>query len=914
MTGVLGRAATRLPIDPGVEAMIPSGPGDLDALRALQERFGSDEVALLALHGDRLFTRDGLERLDRLTRQVGALPHVVRVLSPTNARDLEGDELGPVPVVLYAEVQAGRLAPEALGARLAAHPIFGGLLVARDTRTAAILVEVEPATGRSEARQPLVVALRRLADGAGPTLAGYVAGIPVEKADVAAFIARDQRIFTPIVFLILAVATGALYRHPLGLLVPLGVVALALVWTLGLYGLSGHALNPVTSLMAPVILVMSLEGTVQLFNQYLGARARGRTRPAALADAHRLMWRPCLTAAATAAIGFLSLLALPIPAIRDFGLFTSLGIMLGYGLTMTLTPLLVTAAPDIPTRVVAAFAHGPVERGLTRLVRGVCAHPGAVALAAVALLLAAGAGIARLRVETDLIHALRRASPLAAATRFIDANLTGVNSVEMLVSSPSPDDLDTLARLARLEDAVRALPGVRAVTGLPDLLARINRAVHKGDDAYGRLPDGPDAATDVADFLAALGKEAPADLRRFLASGPRGQATFRVTARVTALSSAASQLLIARIREAAQAVGLHGLTLTGNFVVLSNMSTTLVHHQLRGLGVALVLIFAVMTLQFRSIRLGVLCAIPNGVPVFLVYGLMGWTGIALSVPTAMIASVAIGTIVDNSIYLLARLREGLVRRVGYVEALTAMVDAAGRAVVFSTVALVAGFWVGVLSSFLPTVHFGLLTGFAFLLGLVAQFVLLPLCLTLVQPLGGIRARAARRLGALIATTVIAGSNLATPARAQVSGSDVLLKDQFGKTDGPGRHRGQGVLLLYGKVDGLRRMKAWEERLRGPGFGPLVVLRGLDARSARGKRTEVEVNERLRLNIPPEIAILVDWNGDLATAFRLPDVDVSVTILDRTGTVCRTVAGPVTPEAADPVRRTLAHVREHGTCP
>ena len=113
--------------------------------------------------------------------------------------------------------------------------------------------------------------------------------------------------------------------------------------------------------------------------------------------------------------------------------------------------------------------------------------------------------------------------------------------------------------------------------------------------------------------------------------------------------------------------------MTGNFVVFSSMSTTLVRHQAQGLGVALILILGVMAIQFRSIRLGLLCAIPNGAPVLAVYGLMGWSGVALSVPTAMIASVAIGTIVDNSIYLLARFREAFAQQPDYVEALIAMV-------------------------------------------------------------------------------------------------------------------------------------------------------------------------------------------------------------------------------------------------
>src|SRR4029077_19278723 len=119
--------------------------------------------------------------------------------------------------------------------------------------------------------------------------------------------------------LILAVMTATLYRHPVGMLVPLTTVTLALIWTLRVFGLAGRALHPVTLLCIPVILVMSLEGTIQLLNQYLIARAHALSRRAALEQPHRRMRTPCFNAALTAAIGFASLLTLPIPAIRDFG-------------------------------------------------------------------------------------------------------------------------------------------------------------------------------------------------------------------------------------------------------------------------------------------------------------------------------------------------------------------------------------------------------------------------------------------------------------------------------------------------------------------------------------------------------------------------------------------------------------------
>jgi len=311
-----------------------------------------------------------------------------------------------------------------------------------------------------------------------------------------------------------------------------------------------------------------------------------------------------------------------------------------------------------------------------------------------------------------------------------------------------------------------------------------------------------------------------------------------------------------------------------------------------------------------------LCAIPNGAPVLMVYGLMGWSGIALSVPTAMIASVVIGTIVDNSIYLLAPFRDAFRREANYMTGLIEMVRASGRAVVFSTVTLAVGFWVGVFSAFVPTVHFAVLAGAAFLLGLISQFVLLPLSLLVLQPLG----RPATPVGPRPSRLVLAlagvafGLMVAGGAQAQEAQHDILLKDQFGKADGPGRHSGQAVVLIYGKVDGMRRMKAWEEGIRKQVPGAVVVLRALDARSVRYEKTEAEVNERLQQVVPPDIAILVDWKGDLLRAYHLPDADVSITVLDAKGTACHTAAGPVTRETLDLVRQRFLQARTAGTCP
>ena len=499
------------------------------------------------------------------------------------------------------------------------------------------------------------------------------------------------------------------------------------------------------------------------------------------------------------------------------------------------------------------------------------------------------------------------------ATKFIDARLTGVNSLEILVSSVSPTDPAGMQAAAVFETEVRSLPGIRHLTGLPDLYARANRAFHGGDDAFHRLPEGPGAAEDLEDFLQLLRREAPEEIGRFVSSDGR---TLRLAARVNALDSASSQRLFEQVRASASRSGLHDVVLTGNFVMLSNMSTTLVRNQVRGLVPALVVIMVAMVVQFRSVRLGLLSAIPVGAPVLMVYGVMGWAGISLSVPTAMIASIAVGMADDNTIHLMARFRQEFARRADYEAALDAMLDSSGRAVVFSTITAALGFFVAAFSSFRPTVDFALLMGTAMLLGLACEMVLLPLTLILLKPLG--RPAAPGRsvvstamiafLMAAAATTLpCAGGAAPAPAGA------ITLKDQFGNQDGPSRHQGKTVLLLYGKPAGLRRMKSWELKVLERAGDGLHVIRAMDARAAKGKKTEAQVDERLRGDVPPEIAILVDWEGQLQARFSLPDDEISVTILDPKGETCGTETGPVSEAKIGRVVERITRIREKGVC-
>lgn len=273
----------------------------------------------------------------------------------------------------------------------------------------------------------------------------------------------------------------------------------------------------------------------------------------------------------------------------------------------------------------------------------------------------------------------------------------------------------------------------------------------------------------------------------------------------------------------------------------------------------------------------------------MVYGVMGPAGNALSVPSAMIASTAIGMTVDNTIHLLSPFREDL-REGDDSES-----------------------------------------------GLLSEAVLLPRTSILFKPLeiGRVKARSAavaltlavvsaafvprcdaagvmKAAGAIQAAGVVQAAG-AEPASAPAAAP---LKDQYGKADSPSLHRGRTIVLIQGKPSALRRMKAWEVKLKhgaeAAGLG-YDVLRAVDARDVKGKKTESEVDNRLQQYVPSDIPILVDWSGDLIRQYGLPAAEVTVTIIDQKGKSCGTTAGPVNDDSLAKTLELLMRAMRKGSC-
>ncbi len=731
VTAVLAPFALRIPVERGDASMTSRDPADRRADAEFRRSFGGGEETVLTVTHPRLLEPDGLRLVDRLTEEAAGLRGVSRVLSLTNAmRVVPGpDGAEEVPFVPRPFDRPGTRA--AVLAALDDNTRLGGLLLSPDRRTAAIVIETADRPGGGESADEPIPALRRMIDRNRGAAELHLSGIAVEKHDVVDFIRRDKAVLVPASVLVLAALLGLAFRRVSGVAIPLAVKATSLAWTMGIYALAGFSLNPITALLPPLVIVLSISTSVHLYSEWLRLRGNRGERTLLIVRETRALFAPCLYTALTTGAALLSLLASDTPAVRQFGVFGALAVLISFAVSVTLVPVALSFLP-LPSPGAPPPAAGPSPGALQRAARLAADHPAWVVASALLLAAAGGIGLARVRNNTDLLRFLKTSAPLYRDTMFVDRETAGVYSLEMLVSRRDGRPLtstEDIRRIAAFQDMAARQAHVGDAYSIADPIRVINRA-ETGGKAL-RLPDTEDDLLYAFDLMGADRE------RSFLARlMTRDLRTARVSVRVHAVGTAAAAPLIRSIGEKGARIfgDSYSVVPTGSFYRVARDSDRLVRRQAVSFSLCLAVILLAAGALFRSARLAVVALVPTVAPVVLTGGLMGFLGIDLSAGTAMIFPVALGLIVDDTIHYISRyLRE---RRGDVREAVARTAAGAGRPIAATSFILAFGFAAGAFGSFKPTIQFSLLTGAAMLASLASVLLVLPSCLVLADRVAG----------------------------------------------------------------------------------------------------------------------------------------------------------------------------------
>ncbi|MCO5170564.1 MAG: MMPL family transporter [Planctomycetes bacterium] len=741
LTGALATGIPRLELDPSTERVFPDGHWAVTTFERFRGAFGGDESLLVVLEVDDgdVFRPDVLGRARALAREAARLDGVQRAMSLPDLpviRVVPG--FGPMLVRPLPD-DLRDVAPEALAAwrhEVLSLPYVERFLVSSDHRALSVVLlldQIPPGPAGAARNEEIVAAVLALADEAArePGVAARVAGTPLLKAEIMAAIRRDMLRFSGPLLLIALVAAGLVLRSAAGTALVLLVLGASVTITLGAMGHAGVRIDTMTSLVPVLLLVIGVADALHLLVEQRAQAALlgpGATGAASMQAALRHVLVPCLLTSVTTAVGFGSLVLSPIPPIRAFGVAAALAALTAFAVTVVLVPALAALLPAPRAK------PGQVVR-MDRLAGAVVRRPRASLALGVLFTLACGLGWLRLEQDTDFLSFFPRDSRVRADALRIQERFIGIAPCELLVEGPPgtsrrPEALAALLAFER--DLEREVPFVDLTFSVADCVA----VAHGLTGGPREVPADAAQVERLERLLQGLaGGELPFER---LISAPGGAHPevewLRVGVRAQAVGSTRMSDLVAAVRrlEAAHLapVGLKA-TPTGTAVVFSQTAETIMKGQVESFALAFVVIVGVMTCALRSLRLGALSTIPNVVPIVALIGAMGLLGIPFNSFNSMVASIALGIAVDDTIHVLLGYKRFSADR-PLDAAVHETIAHEGMAVTSTSLVLAAGFSVLLLASFAPTAQFGLLTVVAIGAALLGDLVLTPALLLLAS--------------------------------------------------------------------------------------------------------------------------------------------------------------------------------------
>ena len=795
--GYFGWNAKEFRLDASADSLLLEDDQDLKVFRELSERYQSSGFLVVALTPrDTLFSRSTLDGVDQLAQELAEIDGIDSVNSLLDVPLLAQGEGSLTELASgYRTLRDTDVDLRKAREELVGSPIFSELVISADGAVTALRLNVRPAPEfeklQSERRR-LSMAIRE-GDSSTVTAVRFrqvstayqqvkdqtdranhemilnirktleahqalgrlmLGGVTMIADDMITFIKSDLVNFGAGVLVFLIVMLAVIFRSIRWVFLPLASCVYAGITMIGLLGVAGWQVTVISSNFISLMLILTMSMTVHLivrYRQFASDHHDWSHRECLSATMAKMVW-PCLYTALTTILAFGSLVLSSIKPVIDFGWMMSLGLVVTFLTSFLFFPAIasVLGTPRRPgpqaapgTRMTGWLSRISAERGAWVI---------SISLVAAAL---GGVGISRLEVENSFINYFGKDTEIYQGLELIDRKLGGTTPLDVLIKFESQNDLSDTAE-ASGDSELDLLLGtvsegdpvdywftpekIKTVSDAHDFLAS-RYGVGQVLSLASLIRVGESVTRESFDSfqLAVLYKRMPEDLKQALLTPYVSIDTneVRLTARVKdSLPDLRRADLLREISAGLeQELGLspERVQISGLVVLYNNMLQSLFESQILSLGVVMLGIAAMLLVLFRSLKLAIIGIVPNLLAAAVILGVMGWAQIPLDMMTITIASITLGIAVDNSIHYLYRFRSELPRLQDYVSTLHYCHANIGRAIFYTAITIIVGFSILVLSNFLPTIFFGLLTALGMAIALLASLTLLPRLILITRP-------------------------------------------------------------------------------------------------------------------------------------------------------------------------------------
>ncbi|MDH5737858.1 MAG: MMPL family transporter, partial [Gammaproteobacteria bacterium] len=755
-----------LTIDTSTESFLHKNDPTLLEYNRFRDQFGRDELIIVALQADDVFSEKFLRYLQGLHEALQSnVPHLAEITSLINARLTRSENDVLVVGELLEDWPVDARAMEKVKTLAEAHPLYRNLLLSEDGLFTTILIKTRSHSGSTpsddlealmasfeegnnepdqqvqggnyltdEENTEVVRAVEQVIEKwRTPGYPVYLTGSPVVTDVIKHSMLADMRVFLLLAVLTISLVLYALFRRLTGVVLPLLIVILSLLSTLGLMGALGVSFKVPSSILPSFLLALGVGASVHLLAIFYRHLHDNEDRKSAIVYALGHSGLAITMTSLTTAAGLFSFANAELAPVAELGQFAAAGALMSLVFTLVLLPAVLSRI-NITRRSGSAEAsrHAYMDRLLSIIARFSGRRAWWIIGCAMILTLAALISSFQLHFSHNVLNWLPDSRGVPQATRLVDLHMKGTVTMEVVIDTGKENGLYQSDLLKRLDAFSREMEAVQEgelyvgkSVSIADVIKEIHQALNNNQSAYYIIPDDD---LLVAQELFLFENTGSDDLEDFTDSR---FSTARITSKVPWLDAVAYGGFLSETEKKATKMfpDAGQVTVTGLLPLLIRTIVAAIHSMATSYLIAAGVITLLMMMLINRIRMGLISMVPNLSPIIVTMGFMHWAGIPLDMFTMLMGSIAIGLAVDDTIHFIHNFQRYADGGMSVSDAIEKTLLTTGRAMLVTSVVLSLGFFVFMLAAMNNLVHFGLLTGIAIVLALLADFLLAPALVT-----------------------------------------------------------------------------------------------------------------------------------------------------------------------------------------
>ncbi len=758
-------------IDTSTEGFLHEDDPILLDYEAFRDQFGRDEMAIVAFEPKKVFDGAFLKKLKTLHQDLSEnLPYLDDITSLVNARNTYGNKNELIVEDLLENWPENEKELEAIKQKALANQMYKNLLLSENGRLTTIVIKTHTYSGKIESpdddlsgfgnsdaseqipknqkagyltdkeNSEFVTALETIINRhkteAFPI---FIAGTPVVTDFLKRSMIKNMRKFMGIALVTIAIFLFVMFKRPSGVFMPIFIVIVSLVSTMGLMAISGVSIKIPTQILPSFLLSVAIGASVHILVMFFQSFDNEQSKRDSIAHALGHSGLAIVMTSLTTAGGLMSFSTAAVAPIADLGLFASAGVILSLIYTIIFLPVLLAILPIKSKNSSYKMKKGGIKFSFMDNVLNACIHisthyPKQVLFVAFILTLFAIAGSMRIELSHDPVRWLPDSSSVRLANEKLDIELKGTTSLEVILDTQKENGLYEPDFLLALENSKRVMEGYsdkKVVVGkawsITSVLKETNQALHENNAKYYIIPKNRDLIAQELFLFENSGSDDLEDFTDTLFSKAR------FTIKVPFIDSIAYAQFIDTVTDHFRQNYLeHNIKITGMVAMLARVITNAIHSMIKSYGYALIIITLLMIFLIGRLKIGMFSMIPNIFPIIIMLGVMGWFNLPMDLFCMMVGSIAIGLAVDDTIHFMHNFRRYYETYHDAKKAVYKTLHTTGRAMLVTTCVLSIGFFTFMFSEMNNLFNFGVLTGLALLMALLADYFIAPSLMVLLN--------------------------------------------------------------------------------------------------------------------------------------------------------------------------------------